>query len=78
MRTIALMHANQDHCGEGERFIRRALEITEKTLGSEQPEVAASLKVCTQVLRKAHGDTEARRAEVRPGIFEPGLRTATE
>jgi hypothetical protein len=65
MRTIAVIQAKQGHYGEAERFIRRSLEISEKTLGSEHPEVAASLKVFAQVLRKVHGDTEARRAEAR-------------
>ena len=49
MRTIAVIQAIQGHYGEAERFIRRSLEISEKTRGSEHPEVAASRKVFAQV-----------------------------
>ena len=65
MRTIAVFQAIQGHYGEAERFIRRSLEISEKTLGSEHPEVAASRKVFAQVLRPVHRDTEAPRAEAQ-------------
>jgi hypothetical protein len=60
MRTIALIQAIQGHYKkEAERFIRRSLEISEKTLGLEHPEVAASRKVFAQVLRTGHRDAEA-------------------
>jgi hypothetical protein len=54
MRTIAVYQSIQGHYGEAERFIRRSLEISEKTLGSEHPEVAARRKVFAQVLRTEH------------------------
>lgn len=63
MRTIAVIQAIQGHYGEAERFIRRSLEISERTLGSAHPEVAASRKVFAQVLRTGHRDTETSRAE---------------
>ena len=63
MRTIAVFQAIQGHYGEAERFIRRSLEISEKTLGSKHPEVAASRKVFTQVLRTVHRGIEAHRPE---------------
>ncbi len=63
MRTIAVFQAIQGHYGEAERFIRRSLEISEKTLGSEHPEVATSRKVFAQVFRTGHRDTEAHLAE---------------
>lgn len=63
MRTIAVFQTIRGHYGDAERFIRRSLEISEKTLGSKHPEVAACRKVFTQILRTAHRDTEAHRAE---------------
>jgi hypothetical protein len=58
MRTLAVFQAIQGRYGEAERFIRHSLEISEKTLGSEHPEVAASQKVFAQVLRTGHRDGE--------------------
>ncbi|MBI3806735.1 MAG: tetratricopeptide repeat protein [Nitrospirae bacterium] len=65
MRTIAVFQAIQGHCGEAERFIRHSLEISEKVLGSEHPEVVASRKVFAQVFHAGHRDTEAHRAEAQ-------------
>lgn len=56
-------NAVEDHHGDAERFMRRSLEISEKTLGSAHPEVAASRKVFAQVLRTGHRDIEVHRAE---------------
>jgi hypothetical protein len=65
MRTIAVFQIIQGHYGEAEQFIRRSLEISEKTLGSEHPEVAAGRKVFAQVIRTGYRDTEVYRAESR-------------
>lgn len=65
MRTIALIQAIQGRYGEAEQFIRRSLEISGKTLGSERLEVAASRKVFAQILGMAHRNPAAHRAESR-------------
>ena len=59
MRTIAVCQAIQGRYREAERVIRRSLEIGEKVLGSEHPEVAASTQVLAQVLCKVDRDPGA-------------------
>jgi hypothetical protein len=65
MRTITVFQAIQGRYQEAKRFIRRSLEISGITLGSEHPEAVASRKVFAQVLRAGDQDTEAYRAESR-------------
>ena len=45
-------------------MIRRSLEIGEKILGSEHPEVASSTQVLAQVLHAMDRDPEADHAEL--------------
>lgn len=65
MRRIAVSQAIQGYYEDAERFIRRSLEISEKALGTEHPEVVSSRKVFAQVLSTGYRDTEAPWAGLR-------------
>jgi tetratricopeptide (TPR) repeat protein len=62
---LALLYYSQRKYEEAEPLLKRALEIKEKTLGSEHPAVALGLENYAVLLHKLNRGPEAEKLEAR-------------
>ena len=60
-----MLYQSQDKYTEAEPLFKRALEIIEKAMGPEHPNVATSPENYAALLRKTKHNTEASKLEAR-------------
>ncbi len=65
LNNLALVYKTQGRYADAEPLYKRALAITEKTLGPEHPHVSMALENYAALLRKTGRDAEAKRLEAR-------------
>ena len=61
----ASLEFNRGHLKEAASTLAKAIELQERTLGPNHPELATSLVCYARVLRALHNTAESQRAEAR-------------
>jgi tetratricopeptide (TPR) repeat protein len=65
LNNLALLYSTQGNYAQAEPLYKRSLEIREKALGPDHPDVATSLKNIAELYRKTGREKEAEEFEKR-------------